>query len=414
MSESEGTFANLSPENSEDSATIADRVRLNNNSAQELNERLQRTIQTTDALINKYKAQIKTLKEKAANMSIELKDIISAIPVFSGEKKELETFINTCDLYVELIDQKDLPNLLKIIKTKITSEALAKISPVSTLNSWQEIKKKLKEKIQRRVTIEFAKEDLDNVSQKREETIEQYGGRIRSKLRILNEAIKDMTSDENEIAILRKLNERQAVSKFEQNIRENTLKILVSAAAKGSLDESIAFAIQKELTLKIKPNPFKKCANCGMTNHETENCRKSKDFKNGDRKNYDKDKNSYKSKFNNKYTGANSSSGSGKNNSFTNKNNNTSKIKSMHNFEEMTIQEALDQEETEYQINNYRVFNTARKTSIMPISLQNNELIMEIPTLVTHQKLKFCIDTGAQISVIKPQKILNAKIDIFK
>lgn len=280
-------------------------------------------------------------------MAVELKDVISAIPVFSGEKKELETFVNTCDLYVELIDKEALDNLIKIIKTKITGEALAKISPITALTTWPEIKKKLKEKIQRRVTIEFAKEDLDNVIQKKEESIEQYGNKIRSKLRVLNEAIKDMTTNGDEIAILRKMNERHAISKFEQNIKENTLKILVSAAAKDSLDESIAFAIQKELTLRPKYNSSKKCANCGLNNHETENCRRKKGFPSAS-KGDDANKAPYKSKFNNNFQKRENNGENGKSPNYRNAN----KVKSMRNDEkEITIQEVLDQEETEFQIN---------------------------------------------------------------
>lgn len=45
-------------------------------------------------------------------MNIEAKDAIMAIPVFSGDQKDLETFINTCDLYDSLVTAENKPNLL--------------------------------------------------------------------------------------------------------------------------------------------------------------------------------------------------------------------------------------------------------------------------------------------------------------
>lgn len=66
------------------------------------------------------------------------------------------------------------------------------------------------------------------------------------------------------------MNEKQAISKFEQNIRDHTVRVLVAAATKSSLDEAIAFAMQKELLEKSKN--IKGCGICGLSNHTDATC----------------------------------------------------------------------------------------------------------------------------------------------
>lgn len=170
-------------------------------------------------------------------MAVTLTDAILAIPVFKGEKKELETFVNTCDVYMDLMANENKPHLFRIIKTKITGEALSKISPISELADWPAIKAKLKLKVYKKVSFEFAQEDLNNITQNKEETIEQYGNRMKSTLRNLNESISDIADIGAEMSILRRVNEKQAISKFQQNLRNNNVRVLVSASSKETLDE---------------------------------------------------------------------------------------------------------------------------------------------------------------------------------
>lgn len=382
--------------------------------------------------------QIQSLQNEMANpTNIEIKDVITAIPVFSGDRKDLDAFINTCDLYVELIAEANQTNLLKIIKTKIIGEALAKISPINTLNSWENIKTRLREKIIKKISIDFAREDLNNVTQGKEESMEQYGNKIRKKLKALNEAIKDITENDAEIQVLRRMNEKHAISKFEQNIKENHLRILVSAAAKDSLDDCITFAIQKELLTKTKN--FKKCNYCGLNGHETTECRrrqnndknvKKNDFKKtnynynkpndsnnkGYNSNYNKNGNS--GAYNNSTASTSSTSYTKNNRNYDGKNRNSNNIKAMRNEEETTIRDVLEEEdeddEDSYQINTLQTSSNNELTSTIceiRFFMKNNEIMIEIPTSISNEKIKFCVDTGAQVSVIKPQKILDAKIN---
>lgn len=234
----------------------------------ELNEHIKKLKQDVIEL-NKRKAD-----NNEEEMNVEPKDAITAIPVFSGDLKDFESFVNSCDLYNQLITADNRPNLLLIIKAKIRGEALSKVSPMDEFDTWEKLKKQLREKIKKPVSYEYAQEDLTNVFQKHDESIDEYSRRVRSKLHKLNEASRQMANTAAEKQILQLTNEKLAISKFQQNIRDSTIRVLVSATAKTTLDEAIQIALQKEMMEKNKN--IKSCTFCGMSNHTVENCRRKK------------------------------------------------------------------------------------------------------------------------------------------
>lgn len=155
---------------------------------------------------------------------MDIKDIVQAILMFTGEKKTLDGFINTGSIYMKLVAENKRADLLEIIKAKISGDALNKIQPMGELNTWDLLKKRLREKVGKHVSIEYAQEDLNSVFQKSDETIETYGERVRIKLRALNDAMRNETENEAERIVLRKINEKHAISKFEQNLKTQRLR----------------------------------------------------------------------------------------------------------------------------------------------------------------------------------------------
>lgn len=298
----------------------------------------------------------------AANkMNVEAKDAILAIPVFSGDQKELDTFINTCDLYNSLVLEANRATLLLIIKAKIRGEALLKITPFEDCNTWAELKKRIRDRIRKPVTLEFAQEDLNKVAQAPNESMEDYGKKVKDKLRKLNEASRQLGTTDVERAILQKANERLAISKFEQNIKDNTVRVLVSATKNESLDDAIQMALQKELMEKNKNVSAMKCTHCGMTNHNIDTCRKkqnsneNKNKNNNNRsfsRNYPKNDQKNDSKQSSNDTQSkNSNQSQNQGQSFNrnqNRNGNQRAVRSMEEeLDSITLQEALEKEESD-------------------------------------------------------------------
>lgn len=215
----------------------------------------------------------KSQSNPSNKMELQAKDIISAIPIFAGDMKQFDGFINTCSVYYDIVPENEKAFVLRIIKAKITGDALSKAGSFDdSINTWELLKDKLKTKLRKPVSIEYAQEDLNNSFQKRDESIEEFGTKMKGKLKKLNEACRSLAKSDEELKILRKMNEKQAISKFEQNLRNQTIKVLVSAAGKTSLDECITFAMQKDMIERNKN--IKQCGYCGLSNHQENSCRK--------------------------------------------------------------------------------------------------------------------------------------------
>lgn len=244
---------------------------------QQENQDLNQTIDNIVTDINNIKPVIIQAQNffHNKNMQVEAKDVISGIPMFNGDVKHLDGFLNAAGLYTSLVDENQKAIVLKIIKAKITGDALSKAGPFTDeINTWALLKARLVEKIKKPVSLEYAQEDLNQVFQKKDESIEEYGSRVKNKLKKLNEASKTLSESNDQIKVLQKMNEKQAINKFEQNIRDPTIKVLVSAAGKSTLDECITFAMQKELTERNKN--IKSCTLCGLSDHNEKTCNSRK------------------------------------------------------------------------------------------------------------------------------------------
>lgn len=211
-------------------------------------------------------------EESYPKMEFELGDILKTIPPFEGKEKELDTFINICESFYDNASENMRDRLPAIFKMKIIGRALARIQPTSELDTWARIKDKLESTFKKPITYELAQYELAMIKQRRNESIDSYAERILNGLERLNNAAKYIIKDEAALPHLITVNKRQALQHFEQNIYSDELRIRVDSANKGSLTESILFAKQKEISLKL--NTAKTCDFCKMTGHEVEDCRR--------------------------------------------------------------------------------------------------------------------------------------------
>lgn len=99
-------------------------------------------------------------------------DLINAIPQFDGNEKELESFINSCDIYHTHLTEGQQNMFLAIIISKLKGEALSKILPISEITTWQQLKTKLEEKLRKPYSFEYAQEKLVSLTQGKNENIE--------------------------------------------------------------------------------------------------------------------------------------------------------------------------------------------------------------------------------------------------
>lgn len=121
-------------------------------------------------------------------------------------------------------------------------------------------------------TYEFAQEELSTIRQRKNESMEEYGKRIRKGLEKLNLATKSLTESDTALVPLRKANEVHAIRKFEQNMFDEKIKLMIGAANFQSLREAIKFAMNKELFRKT--TNVKICTFCKIVGHTEDECKK--------------------------------------------------------------------------------------------------------------------------------------------
>lgn len=222
-----------------------------------------------------------TKTNSSTNMSdaITLQQVVSfKIPFFKGEVKELNGFINTCNMYDSLTPDNLKEHLLKIIKSRITGEALAKIQPIDNHKTCDDLMKELKKHLRKPISYEFANEEMNNIFQRSDENIESFGFRVRRCLRRINESSRDISDVEAERTAFRKTHEKLAISKFIQNIRNPEIRTLVAAANKTTLEACITFAMEKEL-LERNSN-VRWCSICATSQHKNSDCPKKTNNRN--------------------------------------------------------------------------------------------------------------------------------------
>lgn len=227
-----------------------------------------------------------------------VKDLVNAIPTYNGDERQLETFINVCSKYFSLIENNQKDQFVIIIQTKIVGEALADLQPIDDLKTWEDIKSKLEEKLKIPDTYEFAQEELSTIRQRKNENMEEYGKRIRKGLEKLNLATKSLTQLDTVLTPLRKANEIHAIRKFEQNMFNEKIKLMVGAANFDSLQDAVKFAMNKELFQKTTNN--KTCNFCKNIGHVEEECRKKakqSDVKKDEKQSLNSPQTSYPSHF---------------------------------------------------------------------------------------------------------------------
>lgn len=114
----------------------------------EAESRAEQNIDQSENLDNQSNHSV-IVEQNEENMEITAKDVITAIPFFSGDIKQLDGFINTCELYHGLVPANHQETVLKIIKAKIIGDAANKIGPFEDeLNTWPLIKERNKGKMQ--------------------------------------------------------------------------------------------------------------------------------------------------------------------------------------------------------------------------------------------------------------------------
>lgn len=199
-----------------------------------------------------------------------LADLLNGIKMFEGEPEKLPEFITNCDLYHALAPDTQKAMILTIIKHRLAQSVKERIANEATFVTWEALRAELKAKIKKAaVSYDGVMSEMAMVRQKNNESIQDYGNRVKIVLKKLHEASSRMCPEA--AGALRIANERNAINKFEQNLLDTTLRITVNATSKDTLEQSIIIAMEKEIWLK--GSNVVSCTICKKAGHSDSECR---------------------------------------------------------------------------------------------------------------------------------------------
>lgn len=240
-----------------------DNQRLNRLFQTQVNNQNQDQIQ--DQEFNHEQRQPQNEQRFEQNNGIMLKDALRNIDRFSGNPNELDVFLTNCDFYHEIIPDFQLQTLLNYIKTRLSSTVVTKLEALENFNSWEELREELLKKIKPLVTMENAMGTLHSMKQKANENVAQFGARIKNQVEILNNTKEILNADIYTKRGMRKLNEKTAMNQFTRGLINTQLYSQTNAIERDSLDDFIAFAAEKEIS--VKNSNHLRCNLCSKPGH---------------------------------------------------------------------------------------------------------------------------------------------------
>jgi len=211
-------------------------------------------------------------------MAFTIEELTELIPVFYGDLIELPTYIENMDIMWNTLGNNEgyKKRFVLVTRLKLKGKAAEALRQEEILRTWPSIKEALKETLIPKVSINTLKIQLQNITQSRQETIEEYGKRVSSALKDLNSAY-EMLEDVATRKILVDENNKKARIIFEDGLINIRVQDRVMNACKNNLKEAIAYAIEQESRISEAEKRQAIAKNCDFFDtigHEKIECRR--------------------------------------------------------------------------------------------------------------------------------------------
>ncbi|KAL7291591.1 hypothetical protein TKK_0014634 [Trichogramma kaykai] len=201
---------------------------------------------------------------------IKLKDAIAIVPIFNKKELGLEDFLETVDYANDLISSAEKPTFLKLVQSKIGSEARKALKDAK-IDTLAKLKEHLRALYNSGLSVSSLQGLLAQQMQRENESVLAFANRIRD----LGNQIIQAQECKGEVPEHFKESTRKSQ---EESFRNGLLdEISVRLPATNDLTELIKEAIRVEKAINVKREMRKRlekyCSICKRTNHNTENCR---------------------------------------------------------------------------------------------------------------------------------------------
>lgn len=210
---------------------------------------------------------------------------LALIPNYNVDSNDF--IIKGDHIYTKMVTADDRALFLTHVLMKFSGPTLQKISKIEPL-TWEAIKASLNQSVEKPQDSRNLFSELSKTSQRQNEDIIDYGGRILQVFNKLNVAYLYELNQNGENIVelpvnIKKLNEKTCMRAFEDGIRSPNLKMITILEKAETLAASISFATMQEKRFGISPkfpnSPTQSsgtftptCHRCGVVGHLSPHC----------------------------------------------------------------------------------------------------------------------------------------------
>lgn len=214
--------------------------------------------------------------EENALEHLSLNILFKFIKPFNGSRSELNTFLQNGNSAFQLAQPNQKPHLFLYIVSQLSSDVVNEIE-LEDVSSWTQLKEKLKTYYGKIMDLTQLHEELETIRQGSNESVTDFYKRLEKLKNACITAEDNQCEDSNEFSGLKKAILRTALRRFILHTKPEISQML-RARDITNLNEAFSMAIQEEKILNYtknhKPQASLYCSYCKINNHSTQNCRK--------------------------------------------------------------------------------------------------------------------------------------------
>lgn len=231
---------------------LAEELVIKQISSKELNDRDIKIVTELCKNIKSLYLRIKELTElteltENINMEkFELKTAVSLLPVMTGDEKVTKQLISNIEMYSNMIGETEKTNLITfVLKSRLSENA--KLRMCETYTSVSSLIKDMRERLLAKKSDTAIQQKLQRVQQGTRR-IEEFGKEIEQLF--VDLTISQASGDQQKYAILKPINEKNAIKRFSDGLRNGRLSTIIAARNYSTLSDAIQGAIDEQLSCR--------------------------------------------------------------------------------------------------------------------------------------------------------------------
>jgi hypothetical protein len=205
---------------------------------------------------------------------ISVTEALKLVSPFSGNKREVLTFVSNVDTAFGCINPENKGRLYQFILTKISGEPRTAISH-RNLENWEELKEFLRNTYIEKRTLDFHANQLFTAKQSKSENVSEWIQKIQTLgSRFRESALQNCTEEEG--AGILNLSDKLRNICFIEGLYLDRIQTIVHSRNTETFDDIAETALEEESAIVLKQERYRgelgtpvKCGNCGKMGHST-------------------------------------------------------------------------------------------------------------------------------------------------